>query len=82
MPMSGSVGDVPDLSDHVERYLRGSWVSHGMAGLSPECVLGLGLGLGLKHLHREPLIQAYSLHSEAELQAEGRGLTPSLKLCC
>lgn len=49
MPMSGCVGDVPDLSDHVERYLRGSWVSHGMAGLSPERVLGLGLGL--KHLH-------------------------------
>lgn len=39
--MPGSVGDVLDLSDHVEAYLRGSWVSHGMAGLSPECVLGL-----------------------------------------
>lgn len=64
MPMSGSV-DVPDLSDHVERYLRGFWVSHDMAGLSPECVLGLGLGLGLKHLHGGPLCQAYLLHSEA-----------------
>lgn len=61
MPMPGSVGDVLDLSDHVEAYLRGSWVSHGMAGLSPECVLGLEF----KHYHGGPLCQAWSLYSEA-----------------
>lgn len=57
--MSGSVGDVPDLSDHVEAYLRGSWVSHGMAGHSPECARAR-----FKASSWGPLCQAWSLQSE------------------
>lgn len=78
MPMSGSVGDVADLSDHVEAYLRGFWVSHGMAGHSPECVLGLSL----KHHHGSPCVKLGHSTLSLELQAKRRGLTPFLKLSC
>lgn len=60
MPMSGSVGDVSDLSDHVEAYLRLMGILWYGWALSR-----VRLGLGFKYHYGGPLCQAWSLHSEA-----------------